>query len=114
MRRLFFGLCMASVIGAAASPALAEGGGTPEFVITIRDHVFSPPVVEIPAKKRVKLVIDNQDATPEEFESHSLHTEKVIPGNSKGIVYVGPLKPGEYPYVGEFHEDVAKGKIVVK
>ena len=56
----------------------------------------------------------NEDATPEEFESHDLNREKVIAGKSKGIVVIGPLKPGTYSFVGEFHEDTAKGRIVVK
>ena len=86
----------------------------PSFELTIRNHRFEPETITIPAKKRVKLVIHNADATPEEFESHELNREKVIPGNSKATVFVGPLEPGAYPFVGEFHESTAKGKIVVK
>lgn len=85
-----------------------------EFVLTIKDHTFSPATIELPANKKVKLIIDNQDATPEEFESHDLKREKVIPGNTKGVVLLGPMKPGTYQYVGEFHEDKAKGTIIVK
>jgi hypothetical protein len=29
-------------------------------------------------------------------------------------VFVGPLKPGEYKFVGEFNEKTAKGVIVAK
>src|SRR5688572_33451215 len=61
------------------------------YTITIKDHIFSPETLEIPADKRVKLTIDNQDATPEEFESHDMDREKIIGANSTGIVYVGPL-----------------------
>lgn len=114
IKRIVLSVFMAVALFAITSPAQAAGNANPEYNITIKDHIFSPPVIEIPAKKRVKLVIDNQDPTPEEFESHSLKAEKVIPGNSKGIVYVGPLKPGEYKYVGEFNEKTAKGTITVK
>jgi hypothetical protein len=38
----------------------------------------------------------------------------VIPGMSEATIYVGPLKPGEYPFVGEYHEATATGKLVVK
>jgi len=65
----------------------------------------------VPAGKRIKLVIDNQDATPEEFESKTLRVEKIVPGNSKGTVTVGPLKPGSYSFFGEFHEATAQGKL---
>jgi hypothetical protein len=43
-----------------------------------------------------------------------LKVEKVIPGNSKATIYVGPLKAGEYKFVGEFNDKTAKGVIVAK
>lgn len=95
----------------AAGPALA---GDDSFELTIREHRFEPDVLEIPAGKRVKLLIHNKDATPEEFESHDLNREKVIPGGATGIVYVGPLSPGTYKFFGEFHEATAQGRIIVK
>ena len=61
----------------------------PEFKLVIENHKFTPNRVEVPAGKKVKLVIENKDATPEEFESKQLNREKVIPGKSTGIVYVG-------------------------
>jgi plastocyanin len=85
-----------------------------DFNIVIKDHKFTPDRLEVPAGKKVKLVVDNQDATPEEFESHPLKLEKVIPGKSKATLFVGPLKPGEYKFVGEFNEKTAKGVIVAK
>ncbi len=66
----------------------------------------------IPAGKKVKLVVVNQDSTPEEFESNPLKREKVIPGNSEVILFVGPLKPGRYEYFGEFNPKTAKGIII--
>ncbi|WP_089229713.1 cupredoxin domain-containing protein [Tistlia consotensis] len=94
-----------------AGPAAAEEAAQ---TIVIKDHKFEPATVEVPAGKRVKLVIDNRDGTPEEFESKDLRREKVIPGNSKGSVWVGPLPKGEYAFVGEFHEDTAKGRLIAK
>lgn len=87
---------------------------TPEFTLTIKEHKFVPRELTVPAGKRLRLVIDNRDPTPEEFESHSLRIEKVIPGRSKGAVNVGPLKPGAYEFVGEFHESTAKGTLHAK
>lgn len=112
MMKFAFVLTVSVLMGISA-PAWAEDA-VPEFTLTIKDHTFTPAQLELPAGQRVKLIIDNQDPTPEEFESHKLKAEKVIPGASKGIVFVGPLKPGEYKFVGEFHEDKAKGVIVVK
>jgi len=94
-----------------ATPAIAE---TPTFDLTIKDHKFSPEILEVPAGQKIKLVVKNGDATAEEFESSELGREKVIKGNSQGVVFVGPLKAGEYKFFGEFHEETAKGKLVAK
>ena len=56
----------------------------------------------------------NRDDTPEEFESYELNREKVIVGNSQGVVFIGPLKPGEYPFFGEFNMKTALGKIIAE
>jgi plastocyanin len=104
-------VAIASLIAFFSLPAFAE---TPVFEISIKDHKFSPDSIEVPAGQKVKLLIKNQDASAEEFESHELSREKVIAANSEGVVFVGPLKPGEYPFFGEFHQDTAKGKIIAK
>ena len=106
-RRLVLAALMSLSLGAIAQ---AE----PEFNIVIKDHKFSPDRIEVPAGKKVKLLVENQDAAPEEFESEKLKVEKVIPGKSKATIFVGPLKAGEYKFVGEFNEKTAKGVIVAK
>lgn len=95
------------------SPVLAHAE-MPQYTLTIKDHQFSPPALKVKANEKFKLIIDNQDATPEEFESHDLDREKVIGGGKKGTVLINALKPGTYKYVGEFHEDTAKGTIVAE
>lgn len=87
---------------------------TPEITIKIKDHTFSPAVVELPANQKVKLVIVNEDPTAEEFESDDLKLEKVIAGGQTGVVMVQPVPAGEYKFFGEFNEDKAQGKFVVK
>jgi len=86
--------------------------GPPVIEIEIRDHLFYPSIVEIPAHTKVKLLIKNLDPTPEEFESYELNREKVISGNKKTIIFIGPLAPGEYPFFGEFNPKTAQGKII--
>jgi plastocyanin domain-containing protein len=95
-------------------PLAAFAAGEPEFNLVIQNHRFAPDRIEVPAGKKVKLLIENKDATPEEFESESLKIEKVIPGNAKATVFAGPLKAGEYKFVGEFNEKTAQGVIVAK
>jgi hypothetical protein len=108
MRRLF---CVGAtaVLLATAVPALAQ-----EMTITIKDHKFQPAELKVPAKKRIMLTVINSDPTPEEFESKTLKVEKVIPGRSKAVVRFGPLEPGRYEFVGEFHEDTAKGVVIAE
>ncbi len=99
-------LCLASVHAFAA---------TDEFSLSIKNHVFEPKVLKLPAGKKIKILVANQDATPAEFESKALNREKIIPGKSTGVINVGPLKPGRYDFVEEYHEAEtgAQGTIVV-
>lgn len=85
-----------------------------EVLIVIKNHRFEPAEVKVPAGQRVKLVVHNQDPTPEEFESHSLNREKVVPPGGKVSIFIGPLKPGRYPFFGEYNEKTAQGVIVVE
>lgn len=85
----------------------------PVFEIEIRNHLFSPDTITIPANTKVKLVVYNRDATPEEFESFELNREKVIMGGTKATIFVGPLAPGVYPFFGEFNPNTALGRIIV-
>ncbi len=86
----------------------------PLIEIEIKDHLFYPAVVEIPANTKVKLLVKNLDPTAEEFESYELNREKVIVGNSISVIFIGPLPPGEYPFFGEFFPKTAQGKVIVK
>ncbi len=100
---LLTSLCSASLVAA-----------TPVIEISIKDHLFYPSEIEIPANTKVKLFIKNLDPTAEEFESYELNREKVISGQSKTVIFIGPLPPGEYPFFGEFFPKTAQGKVVVK
>ena len=94
-------------------PALALAQGS-EVKLRIKDHRFSPAEVRVPANQKVRLLVVNEDPTPEEFESHALNREKVIPGRSSATIFIGPLKPGRYDFVGEFHEATAKGVVIAE
>ena len=84
-----------------------------DLTLTIKNHKFTAEI-KVPANKRVKLTVVNDDPTPEEFESNEMKVEKIIPGKSKSVVRIGPLKPGRYPFVGEFHENTAKGVVIAE
>ena len=106
-------LIAVTVLSLAAMHAMAAAD---EFTLTIKNHAFEPKELKLPAGKKIKLLVVNQDATPAEVESKPLQREKVIPGKSTGIVNLGPLKAGRYEFVEEYHETeaAAQGTIVVE
>jgi hypothetical protein len=85
-----------------------------EALLVIKNHRFEPTELKVPAGQRVKLTVHNQDSTPEEFESHKLNREKVIPAGAKAVIFIGPLRPGKYEFVGEYNEATAKGVVVAE
>lgn len=89
-------------------------GAEPEFSLIIQNHVFQPSEIRVPAKQKIRLVVKNLDTTPEEFESHELNREKVIPAGATVKILIGPLAPGRYPFVGEFHETTARGTVIAE
>ena len=93
---------------------LSAWAADPEFTLVIRDHRFEPAEIRVPAGQKIKLVVHNQDATPEEFESHELNREKIIAPGAKATLFIGPLSPGRYPFFGEFHQKTARGFVVVE
>lgn len=86
----------------------------PQYEISIKDHIFTPAEVKIPADEKIKLIVKNLDSTPEEFESHDLNREKLVTGNGQIVIFIGPLATGEYGFFGEFNPETAKGKIIVE
>ncbi len=92
-------------------PVLA---GPPVIEIEIRNHLFFPDEVKIPADTKVKLLVKNTDPTAEEFESYELNREKVIAGNSQAFIFIGPLPAGVYPFFGEFFPKTAQGKVIAE
>ena len=84
-----------------------------EFAVVLKNHLFYPAEITIPSNKKVKLVIDNQDASIEEFDSFRLNREKVLFPQQKSVIYIGPLSPGHYAFFGEYHPNSAKGVVIV-
>ncbi|MBS0434530.1 MAG: cupredoxin domain-containing protein [Proteobacteria bacterium] len=103
-------LALALLLGGAGSAGAADA----EVQLVIKNHRFEPAELKVPAGQRVKLVVHNQDGTPEEFESRSLNREKVVPAGAKAAIFIGPLKPGRYDFFGEYNEATAKGVIVAE
>lgn len=103
-------LCAALFAGTAQAQEQAQE----TYTLVLKNNEFHPKTLELPAGKKVKLIVENQDKTPAEFESHDLKLEKIITGGGKATMYVRPLKKGTYVFFDEFHEKTTRGQVVVK
>jgi plastocyanin domain-containing protein len=85
-----------------------------EIPVTIENNRFVPSEIKVKAGKPFVLVVTNKDAKPEEFESKELRIEKVIPAGKTASIRVRALKPGTYPFFGEFNPKTAQGQIIAE
>ena len=109
MRTVFAAVGTIGLLVLADAPTRAD-----DYVLTIKDHKFTPAEIKVPANQRVVITVVNEDATAEEFDSSTLKVEKVVAGKSKGAVRIGPLKPGRYPFIGEYHDATAMGVVIAE
>ncbi len=100
--------------GALVAHAVLAMAADDEIKVTLKDHRFSPAEIRVPAGARAKLSITNQDATVEEFESHTLNREKLIRPGQTVMIPLPALAPGRYDFFGEFNPETAKGQIIVE
>ncbi|HLL27262.1 MAG TPA: cupredoxin domain-containing protein [Xanthobacteraceae bacterium] len=110
-RPLLFTAAFAALLAAAGT---ARADETVSLTITLRDHRFDPAELRAPANTRIQLKVINEDPVSEEFDSRALKVEKVIAGKSEGIVRISSLAPGRYEFIGEYHEDTAKGVLIAE
>lgn len=106
MRRLCYLLSLLFTTAVHAEPVTVH--------LLIKDGRFYPATLEVPAGVRIKIAIHNEGPGAEEFESLPLRKEKVLAPGASSFVVIAPLKPGTYPFFGEFHPDTAQGRIVAK
>jgi hypothetical protein len=105
---------LSGIMTAAMALLIAAPALTDDYVITLKDHKFSPNNLVIPADTKVKVIVKNMDSTPSEFESSDFDREKVVGANSEITVFIGPLSAGMYGYYDDFHRDTTTGSITAK
>ncbi len=88
---------------AAASVAIARAEDMPVFKIEMKHGTITPSRLTVPAGRPFKLSINNAGDTPAEFESLTLHKEKVLPGKTESPMVIFRLEPGEYDFFDDFH-----------
>jgi plastocyanin len=102
---LFAGLSLSATHAVAAPPATS-------LTLTLRDHQFTPATLNAPAGERVRITLVNEDGATEEFDSDDLKTEQFVTPHNRVSFDIGPLRPGRYTFMGEFHADTAQGAVV--
>ena len=104
---------------AVASTWLLGGGvlsahAQTEIALTIENNRFQPEEITVKASTPFVLVITNKDKGPEELDMQQPRIEKVIPAGKTVRLKMPALKPGKYPFVGEYHSETAKATIVAE
>ena len=101
-----------AVLLAIAAPVRAADPA--EIPLVIEKNRFEPDVIKVKAGAPFVLVITNKDKGPEELDMAQPRIEKVIPGGKTVKLRMPALKPGKYPFVGEYHSETAKATIVAE
>jgi plastocyanin len=103
-------ILLASIFVLSAGGARAEDPVV--LSVTIKDHKFEPAEVHAPAGKPITFALKNLGSIAAEFESDTLHVEKVIPPGGDATVHVRPLEPGRYNFFDDFHR-ATQGFLIV-
>jgi plastocyanin len=104
----------ALVLGAMLGTTFPASAQPAEIPLVIEKSRFEPDVVKVKAGQAFVLVITNKDKGPEEFDMQQPRIEKVIPAGKTVRLRMPALKPGKYPFVGEYHSETAKATIVAE
>jgi plastocyanin len=96
-----------------ATLAMTGAAHADDYVLTLKDHQFTPANLQIPADQKVKIIVKNASTEPAEFESSDFNREKIVSPGSEITVFIGPLSPGSYGYFDDFHRETT-GIIIVK
>ena len=111
----FMKLVATIAVTLAVTPAgRALAADLPEFTLVIKDHAYQPRDLKVPADTKFRLIVVNEDATPEEFESTDFNRETIVLPGHRVTVYIGPLRAGIYGFFGDFHRDTAQGRLIVE
>jgi hypothetical protein len=98
-------------VAALAWAGLAWADAPAGITLTLKSHRFTPSSFTVPAGRKVRVTLINQDPATEEFDSHDLRLEAVVTPMGRISFDIGPLQPGQYSFMGEFHAETAQGKV---
>lgn len=100
-----------SLVAVMALAGAASADQPPAVTLVLKNHRFTPAAFTVPAGRKVRITLINQDMATEEFDSHDLRLEEVVTPMGRISFDIGPLQPGQYSFMGEFHAETAQGKV---
>lgn len=110
MNLLLVRICASAAgLAIATSPVAAED--LQQVTLVLQGHRFSPEHITVPAGRKVRILLVNQDGASEEFDSDDLHREEDVTPHGRTSFTIGPLKPGDYSFMGELHPATAGGVV---
>jgi hypothetical protein len=112
-RFVVLAVAITAALVATGVPAIAADPIV-EIPLVIEKNRWQPDVIKVKAGAPFVLVITNKDKGPEEFDMLQPRIERVIPGGKTVKLRMPALKAGTYPFVGEYHAETAKAKIVAE
>jgi hypothetical protein len=92
----------------------AHAQGTTEIQLSYKDKTFDPLEISAPANTPIVIKFRNLDRDAMEFESDTLHIEKVVAAGKEAAFKIRAQKPGRYEFFDEYNEKTARGVLVVK
>ena len=106
-------MALAGVLALAALGSIAAAPAGDTVTLVLKNHRFTPATFSVPAGRKVTVRLINQDPAGEEFDSRDLDVEEDVTPNGSTSFQIGPLKPGRYAFMGEYHAQTAEGEVVV-
>jgi plastocyanin len=113
MRNLWILAPLAAALAVAPGAPAVAAPKDAAIALVLKDHRFTPAEFSVPAGVKVRIELTNLDAATEEFDSHDLRVEELVTPHGRTTFTIGPLKPGTYSFMGEFHPATAQGRITV-
>jgi hypothetical protein len=107
-------VALVALVAVAVGFVVAAAAADPELPLVLEKNRWQPDVIKVKAGAPFVLVITNKDKGPEEFDMATPRIEKVIPAGKTVRLKMPALKPGKYPFVGEYHSETAKATIVAE
>ncbi len=91
----------------------ADAAEQAEASLTVRNRAFEPTELQVRAGQKIELRVKNADSAPAEFESATLHREKIVPAGQEVTIIIGPLRAGTYEFFDDFNPQ-ARGRIIAR